>query len=62
MCAHEGRPSYLLNYFLQAGHQTATWLTFLSTESVVRGIGLVVAGSTNKEVPFTEPSQDFKTV
>jgi len=34
----------------QAGHQTATWLTFLSTESVVRGIGLVVASSTNKEV------------
>jgi len=34
----------------QVSHQTATWLTFLSTESVVRGIGLVVASSTNKEV------------
>ena len=38
--------------FLQARHQTATWLTFLSSESVVRGIGLVVASSTNKEVDF----------
>lgn len=34
----------------QAVHQTSTWLTYLSTETVVRGIGLVVASSTNKEV------------
>jgi len=38
------------NSRLQAQQLASTWLTFLSTEAVARGVGVIVASTTSKEV------------